>query len=478
MKKRHDNSLTKIIATIGPACSDKDTLRKMFYSGIDVCRLNFSHGDYHQHLHVIKNIRQLNEELQTAVAILADLQGPKLRIGQIEGGSIEIAEGEELLFTNKECTGSRECLYMSYASFPQDVDEGDIVLIDDGKLKLEVVNTNKKDKVILKVRNGGTLSSRKGVNLPNTKISLPSLTKKDREDVEFALEHNVDWIALSFVRNATDITDLKKIIKSRKKHTKVIAKIEKPEALNEISEIISLSDAIMIARGDLGVEVPFDQVPIIQKQIIHKCIIAAKPVIIATQMMESMITNFRPTRAEANDVANAVLDGADTLMLSGETSVGRYPVEAIKSMQQIIDATEGKKLEKKYKIKPDPELPTFLHDAICYSAATLAKQIDAKAIVILTYSGYAAFRIASYRTNTQIIVLSSNETLLNQLTLAWGIQAFDLRNYETFDEFVTCSTKVLRDRNLAETGDNVVFVGSIPYHEKGLANVVRAETIK
>ena len=322
---RQVRSQTKVIATIGPASSSREVLEKMFHEGVDVCRLNFSHGTHDDHLKVINIILELNQELNANVAILADLQGPKIRIGEVENNQVELKDCAEVVFVTEKCLGTAKQLYLSYQNFPKDVKAGDFILVDDGKIKLEAIETNGKDTVKARVVHGGMLSSKKGVNLPNTKISMPSLTEKDIDDVNFALDHNVDWVALSFVRSADDLVQLKDIIRNKKKFARIIAKIEKPEAVSDIDNIIDASNGIMVARGDLGVEVPFDQVPLIQKDIVRRCIAKAKPVIIATQMLESMITNFRPTRAEANDVANAVLDGADAVMLSAETSAGKAP---------------------------------------------------------------------------------------------------------------------------------------------------------
>src|SRR5664280_332418 len=335
------HSHTKVIATLGPASDSKDIIQKMIKEGVDVFRLNFSHSTQDEHLKLINIIKDLNLELGTNVSILADLHGPKLRVGEVENDLLNLEEGDIVTFVTEKCLGTRDHLYMSYQEFPKDVNPGEIILIDDGKIKMEVTETNKNDIVKAKVIYGGPISSNKGVNLPDTKVSLPCLSEIDISNAFFALHHDVDWLGLSFVRKASDILVLKNLIKSKKGHAGVVAKIEKPEALKEIDQIIDFADAVMVARGDLGVEIPFDEVPLIQKLIVGKCNVRSKPVIIATQMMESMITNFRPTRAEANDVANAVLDGADALMLSGETSVGKYPVETINSMHRIIIFTES-----------------------------------------------------------------------------------------------------------------------------------------
>lgn len=469
---RHIRSQTKVIATIGPASASKEVLEKLFHEGVDVCRLNFSHGSHDDHLKVINNILELNQELNANVAILADLQGPKIRIGDVENNMVELKENEEVLFVTEKCLGTAKKLYLSYKEFPLDVKEGDFILVDDGKLKLEVIETNRKDSVRAKVIHGGMLSSKKGVNLPNTKISLPSLTEKDIEDANFALDNNVDWIALSFVRSADDLIQLKEIIRNKKKFARIIAKIEKPEALLDIDNIIDTSNGIMVARGDLGVEVPFDQVPLIQKDIVKRCIEKAKPVIIATQMLESMITNFRPTRAEANDVGNAVLDGADALMLSAETSAGKYPVQSIAAMQKIIDSTE-----KGFSFNRDT-LPilasrTFLPDSICLNACRMVSQTNAKAIVTFTYSGYTAFKISSHRPQSQIFVFTRNKTLLRKMSLVWGVRAYYYDEHDNMDDVIKHSLDFLKANNLITEGDVVVHVGSTPFEEKGQTNMIK-----
>jgi pyruvate kinase len=469
---RDIRSQTKVIATIGPASSSKEALEKMFHEGVDVCRLNFSHGTHADHLQVINNILELNQELNANVAILADLQGPKIRIGEVENNHVDLKENAEILFVTEKCIGTAQKLYLSYKEFPMDVSEGDFILVDDGKLKLEVIETNKKDRVKAKVIHGGVLSSKKGVNLPNTKISLPSLTDKDIEDANFALDNNVDWIALSFVRSAEDLVQLKEIIRNKKKFARIIAKIEKPEALKDIDNIIDASNGIMVARGDLGVEVPFDQVPLIQKDIVKRCIEKAKPVIIATQMLESMITNFRPTRAEANDVGNAVLDGADALMLSAETSAGKYPIESIAAMQKIIDWTEKGFIFNREAL-PTPASRTFLPDSICLNACRMASQTNAKAIVTFTYSGYTAFKISSHRPISGIFVFTRNKTLLRKMSLVWGVRAFYYDEHDNMDDAIKHSIEVLKNNNHIAEGDVVVHVGSTPFEEKGQTNMIK-----
>ena len=388
-----------------------------------MCRLNFSHGNYDFYVKLIATIRELNTELERTTAILADLQGPKMRVGEMENGPIVLVDGSELIITNEQIKGRTGIVSTGYLQFPQDINVGEIVLLDDGKLRLEVLATDGKKNVTLKVIHGGILSANKGLNLPNTKISLPCLTEKDLADLEFALDHDVDWVGLSFVRNASDIVELKNIIRSREKHARVVAKIEKPEALEAIDDIIRESDALMVARGDLGVEIPMEKVPLVQKDIIARCIAMHRPVIVATQMMESMITSITPTRAEVNDVANAVLDNADAVMLSAETSVGKFPVEVVRTMNKIL--LEMEKSEIMYNV-PQPRLkegdPRMVTDAICMASVRMAAGMPIKAIVTMTHSGYTAFKISSMRPKAHIYAFTSNKKILNMLNLVWGVR--------------------------------------------------------
>ncbi len=474
MRKKH--SRAKIVATLGPATSSKEVLIKLIEEGVDVFRLNFSHSRQEEHLKLINLIKEINAETGSHTAILADLQGPKLRVGEIENNHLDLIEGEIITFVDEKCVGTKEKIYMSYKEFSNDVNVGETILIDDGKLKLEVTETNKKDRVKARVVYGGPLSSKKGVNLPNTKVSLPCLTEEDISNANFALDHDVDWIALSFVRKASDIIDIKELIKKKKGHAGVIAKIEKPEAIEEIDEIIDLTDAIMVARGDLGVEVPFDEVPLLQKMIVDKCLASSKPVIVATQMMESMITNFRPTRAEATDVANAILDGADALMLSGETSVGKYPVETIQSMQRIIDFTEshGKPFNKMHELIRG--IPTFVPNSICFNAAQLAGQLKPKAIVTFTHSGYTALRISSHRPETKIFAFTNNEKLVRKMSLVWGVEAHYM-TYDQIDKAIEESTQKLKELKMVIEGDTLVHVGSTPLHLHGRTNMLKVSLV-
>jgi pyruvate kinase len=472
-----DNSRTKIIATLGPASSDKETLRQMFLAGVDICRLNFSHGKREDSIQTINIIRELNAELGVDVAILADLQGPKLRIGEVQEGTV--LENDAIVeFVSEKCMGTAQKLYMSYEDFPRDVEAGDAVLIDDGKIKLEVISTNRNNSVKAKVIYGGPISSKKGVNLPNTRVSLPSLTEKDVDDAHFALEHDVDWLALSFVRAVSDVIELKQMIKRKKKNTYVIAKIEKPEGIENIDAIIAEADAIMVARGDMGVEIEFDRVPLLQKTIVEKCINASVPVIIATQMMESMITNFRPTRAEANDVANAVIDGVDTLMLSGETSVGKFPIETIRNMHKIIQYTETNRYNYNRGVPPKPGDPGIIGASVCYSAAITAERVGAKAIITFTEHGSTAKRLSGYRPKADIYAFTPNRPLLSALSLYWGVTAFYFEHQIQIDDAIENSIAILKEKGYLKTGDMVIHVASTPLKISHKTNMFKITLVK
>lgn len=463
---------------MGPACNTDPGLVSLVNAGVDVFRLNFSHSSHAEHKAVIDHITAINERNNVHIGILADLQGPKLRVGKIENGSIDIVPGDILTFTNEECLGTKEKIYMSYDQFAQDVNVGEKILVDDGKIELEVVSTNKKDEVKLKVMYGFTLSSNKGVNLPDTQVSLPCLTVKDLEDLDFILTQPVNWIALSFVRKASDILDLKQRIAAKGHHAKVIAKIEKPEAIKNIEEIVDATDAVMIARGDLGVEMPIEMIPTTQKHIIQLCLQKAKPVIVATQMMESMITNPSPTRAEVTDVANAVLDGADAVMLSGETSVGNHPSLVVQAMNRIIvNAEKNYHLQGK-RTKPDPQTGSFLSDALCYSAAQLADRIMAKAILGLTVVGYTAFKVSSYRPDAAIYIFSSHKHMLATLNLVWGVRCFHYDKFSSTDETIEDLTNDLKNRNLLKEGDIIVNTGSMPLHKRFKTNMLKITVVE
>ncbi|MEJ6776507.1 MAG: pyruvate kinase [Crocinitomicaceae bacterium] len=464
---------TKIIATMGPASSDKEILRQMFFEGVNVCRLNFSHGSHDDHAKTIKTIRELNAETGLNVAILADLQGPKIRTGKIKDNRMDLIEGSIVKIYTKEQLGEGDAFSINYSQLPEDVTKGERILLDDGKMSLEIIETNGKDLITAKVIYGGLLSSHKGVNLPNTKISMPCLTEKDLIDLDFALEENVDWIGLSFVRSARDIIELKRLISISSGKAKVIAKIEKPEAIEDIDEIILESDGLMVARGDLGVEVPYQNVPLIQKMLINKCILNAKPVIVATQMMESMILNSSPTRAEVNDVANAVLDGADAVMLSGETSVGKYPVEVIRTMNNIV--LEMETFDGIYNKEEPPEKnqSRFITDSICFNACRLSRRVDAEAILTMSFSGYTAYKIASQRPNAEIYVFTSNKKILTQLSLIWGVKGFYYDKTVSTDHTIADIKSLLKTDGILNTGDMVINIASMPIEALGNSNMLK-----
>jgi pyruvate kinase len=469
---------TKIVATLGPASSDKEVLRKMFLEGLNVCRLNFSHGAHEIHAGIIKIIRELNSETGLNVAILADLQGPKIRTNEMEDNGVELISGSKVIIVTDKIVGTANRFSINYKQLPEDVQPGERILLDDGKLILEVVKTDGKFEIEALVIHGGILSSKKGVNFPNTKISMPSLTDKDKEDLEFALEQNVDWIGLSFVRNAQDIRELKAIINQRNGKAKVIAKIEKPEAIEDIDNIITESDGLMVARGDLGVEVPYERVPLIQKMLIKKCAIQAKPIIVATQMMESMITNLTPSRAEVNDVANAVLDGADAVMLSGETSVGNHPIEVIKTMSRIVSEMENFEGIYNKEELPSKSSERFISDSICFNACRLSQRVEADAIITMSFSGYTAYKIASQRPKAPIYVFTSNKQILTQLNLIWGVKGLYYDKRVSTDHSIADIKQILKNQGLLKKGDLVINIASIPLEENGKTNMLKLSEVE
>ena len=451
-------------------------LKKIISKGVNVCRLNFSHLTHDDAKEIISNIKEINQELHVHTAILADLQGPKIRVGEFKN-PINLVKGNEVIFSTKD---KKDCIYINYQNFAKDVNAKDKVLLDDGKLALKVVSTNKKDTVVLKVVFGGLLQSRKGVNLPNTPISLPCLTKKDKEDLEFVLSEKIEWIGLSFVRKADDVRILKEIIAKRNLHHKVIAKIEKPEAIKNIDEIIDVTDAIMVARGDLGVEVPPQKVPVYQKMIVNKCIIHARPVVIATQMLESMLESPSATRAEVNDVANSVIDGADAVMLSGETSVGKYPLNAVDTMREIIRDVEASEhnISQNKVIRPLINNSRLLSNAICSHACDIAENTKAKAIITVTYSGFNTIKTSSFRPQAFIYAFTNNHTILNTLSLVWGVQGFYYDRGTTTDQTIRETKEILKQEKHLKKGDLVVNLASMPAQEKGMTNMMKISKVK
>jgi pyruvate kinase len=470
---------TKIIATLGPATSSTDVIKKIIKEGVDVLRINFSHSSHDEAEILIKKIRKINSELNTNTSILADLQGPKLRIGEIiEGTSLDV--GSELkIKTGKEFVGDNKVIFINYESLPKDITEGEKILIDDGKIILKVIDTNKKDQIKTEVIQGGEISSNKGFNLPNTNISQPALTAKDIEDALFSAKQNVDWIALSFVRHDSDVKSLVKLIEKNTDHRiPVIAKIEKPEGVKNIDEIMKHASGIMVARGDLGVEIDAAEVPLIQKKLVYKAKKARIPVIIATQMMESMMESMNPNRAEVNDVANSVMDGADAVMLSGETSVGKHPIEVVQTISKIIGKVENSSLiSLKHKHPTDYNSERFITKSICYYAAKIANDTNAKAISTLTNSGYTAYQISSWRPRTHVLVFTSNKRILTQLNLLWGVKAFYYDGNESTDKTVEEINDIAFNHNYLQKNDKVINLTSMPIHDKGMVNTVRVSKI-
>ena len=475
----HKRKKTKIVATLGPAIDSKEMLLKMVATGVNVFRINFSHADYEEVKKRVRFIREINEEHGYNAAILADLQGPKLRVGVMKD-DVVVAPGDEIIFaTGTRFEGTKERVYMTYDRFPMDTKPGEQILLDDGKLIFKVVSTNNKDEVKAKVIQGGPLKSKKGVNLPNTNISQPALTEKDKKDALFAIEQEVDWIALSFVRNPEDLMELEAIISEHSDYKiPIIAKIEKPEAVENIDKIVAYCDGLMVARGDLGVEIPAQEVPLIQKQLVLKAKSARIPVIIATQMMESMITSLTPTRAEVNDVANSVMDGADAVMLSGETSVGQYPVQVIQKMSDIIKSVETSDLIHVPQKHPHIKTKRYITKSICYHAANMANEINARGITTLTNSGYTAFQISAWRPKAHILVFSSNNRIISRLNLLWGVRAFYYDKFVSTDETVEDVNKIALKKGYLEAGDMVISLAAMPIQEKGMVNTLRVTEVK
>ncbi|MBC7382798.1 MAG: pyruvate kinase [Bacteroidia bacterium] len=470
---------TKIIATIGPATSSYDNLRAIISEGVDVCRLNFSHGTYDDHQVVINNIHKVNDDLGTHVCMLLDLQGPKLRVGQMENGRIELITGKTIFVTTEKCIGTTERIYVNFANLPKDVNKGERILLDDGKLELMVLDTNRKDLITAEILAGGWLSNNKGFNLPETKMSIPSMTQKDHDDLQFGLSQKVEWIALSFVRSADDVIFIKNIIDLNEWKPRLIAKIEKPEAIDNIDKIIQVSDGIMVARGDLGVEMPMEQVPVLQKMIVKKCIEASKPVIIATQMMESMISSPVPTRAEVNDVANAVMDGADAVMLSAETSVGSFPILCVRAMQKTIAEVEQKTNAPYFKGKrPQENSPTFLSDEILFTAVRVSDHLKAAAVVGMTFSGFSAYKLASYRPKAALFIFTTNPRLLKTMSLVWGVRGFLYRGFESTDQSILDINDSLHKMGLLKAGDLVINTASMPITDRLRTNTIKVSEIK
>ncbi len=471
----HSQKRTKIVATVGPACDTYDKLLSLVRAGVNVFRLNFSHGSHEDKIAVIENIRSIIKNEPYNIAILGDLQGPKIRVGDLEDGKVFLKEGEIVVFTTEKMIGTKEKLYVSYPNLVTDVQPGERIFLDDGKMELKVVEVMNDKEVRLSVTLGGMLFPKKGVNFPDSGLTMPSLTEKDIADLAFIIEQKLDWVALSFVRKTQDIVDLKQRIKEKHSKIKVIAKIEMPEALKNLRDIIVESDGVMIARGDLGVEIPIEQVPIIQKDIIRKCMHRAKPVIVATQMMESMLDRTKPNRSEVSDVANAVLEGADAVMLSGETATGSYPTLVVETMSKIILEVERTLYEydRDDILTPQPHSPSFLSDAICYSACNLAKDARASALIGMTQSGYTAFMLSSYRPRSPLYIFSKERSLISQLSLSWGVRAFYYAEEESLDDIIFDQIDILKKRGFVETGDIIINTGSTPVKLHLPTNIIK-----
>lgn len=471
--REHSAHKTKIVATVGPTCDSYEQLLALVQAGVNVFRLNFSHGTQDNKLSIINSIRQINKTQPYNVSILGDLQGPKLRIGKIENNALEVKPGDVLTFTNEKCLGTKEKIYISYPNLHNDVKMGNLILIDDGKIEVKIIGIEENNNVKAEVTIGGILSSNKGINLPDTKISLPCLTEKDLVDLQFIIDQDLDWVALSFVRNVKDIVVLRGKLDERESKIKIIAKIEKPEALTNIREIILESDGIMIARGDLGVELPVEQVPMIQKNIVRKCIHRAKPVIVATQMMESMMERVKPNRSEITDVANAVLEGADAVMLSGETAMGQHPVLVVETMKKIIGEVEKEDIIYNRNLIPLSHSPSFLSDALCYNACKIADDVNADALIGMTQSGYTAFMLSSYRPKAPLFIFTKEQSLVNQLSLSWGVRAFYYAEEESMDDIIEDQITILKARDFLKSGDVVINTGSIPIENHVPTNMLK-----
>ncbi len=472
---------TKIVATVGPACDTYEKLLELAHTGVNVFRLNFSHGTHENKAEIIQHIKKINATQPYTVAILADLQGPKLRVGELENGALPIEPGDILTFTSTEkVVGTKEKIYISYPNLHNDVKVGEKIMIDDGKLEVLVVDITPAGDIKVQVTYGGILLPKKGVNLPDTAISLPAMTTKDFEDFEFIMTQDLDWLALSFVRRAEDIVNLKKLVKERNSNIKVMAKIEMPSALADLRNIVVESDGVMVARGDLGVELPVEKVPMAQRDIIRKCIHRGKPVIVATQMMESMIDRVKPNRSEITDVANAVLEGADAVMLSGETATGKHPHLVVETMRKIILEVENTeyRYDREEDLRPQSHSPSFLSDAICYNACKIASDISANALIGMTQSGYTGFMLSSYRPKAPLYIFTKRKHLVNQLALSWGVRAFYYDEENSLDEIFYDQIEILKERGFVKTGDLVVNTGSTPVHEHRPTNILKITKVE
>ncbi|MBD3616377.1 MAG: pyruvate kinase [Gracilimonas sp.] len=470
---------TKIVCTIGPSCNTQEKIEDLLLHGMNVARVNFSHGTHSDHAQVIKNIRKAAKKYKYSIPVLMDLQGPKIRVGQMKDGGQELETGSTIKITAEDVEGTDKIIPIDYKSLIHEAEPGNSILLDDGLLEFKVTEKYP-DSLQAKVVVGGMLKSRKGVNLPNVRISIPSLTEKDIKDLEFGIKQDVDLIALSFVRTAKDVRDIISRVRAAGSQAAIIAKIEKPEALEVIDEIIEEADGIMVARGDLGIEIPTEQVPVVQKMIIEKCRMAGKPVITATQMLDSMITNPRPTRAESSDVANAVLDGTDAVMLSGETAAGAYPMEAVNVMDRICRSIEDNRPQLYNSLgyrKPEWKEKQVI-ESLAYSCVTIADNVEAKAISTITHSGNTARRIAKFRPQVPIVAFTENQKVRRQLNLIWGVYSVRLDELFDTDQSVKIMEDYLKDNGMVKNGDRIIVATGMPIAKRGRTNMIKVSTIE
>jgi pyruvate kinase len=473
---------TKIVATIGPASRDPEVLRSMIRAGMNVARINFSHGDHETHSKTIDTVRKIADEEGAVIAILCDIQGPKIRIGKLEKEPVMLAPGDKITLTLDDIIGKDGLVALPHPEFVKDIEVGTTLLLDDGNLQFNVVGTTSKT-VECEVVIGGPLKSRKGVSAPNAKLTLSAITDKDRADIEFALSKECDYIAMSFVRSADDIRELRWLMKHLGKEAAIISKIEMGEALENIEDIISVSEGIMVARGDLGVETPAEEVPFRQKSIIALCNQAAKPVITATQMLESMTQNPRPTRAEASDVYNAIIDGTDAIMLSAESAAGKYPVRAVEVMTNIAQIAEQHMEQTGFAIQHMPAQPVaseeveYISDAISRATFDIAKSIKPDAIVTTSLSGYTTRRVAKERPQTPILCMTPNPVTQRRMALIWGVTPLLVSEFSTIDEMLSITIRAAHDKKLVHLGDKLVIIAGVPFGVKGQTNLIKKHTV-
>lgn len=469
---------TKIVCTIGPSSNTREKIQQLISGGMNVARLNFSHGSHEDHKKVIHHLREVADEMNVSLPILMDLQGPKIRVGKMKDGAQQIDPGQYVNLTPEDIEGNQEIVPIDYPYLFQDAREGDIILMDDGLLEFKIVKIENHE-ITARCEVGGVLKSRKGVNLPNVKLSISAITEKDVKDLDFGISEGIDFVALSFVRYADDVQNIISKIRARGSNAGVIAKLEKPEALEQIDEIIEEADGLMVARGDLGIEIASERVPLIQKEIIRKCKQAGKPVITATQMLESMVNNPRPTRAESSDVANAVLDGTDAVMLSGESASGKYPIEAVQQLNKICRNVESRAtiIYRNLEYNKPEWKEKQVVESLSYSCISIADSVDAKAISVITHSGTTARRIAKYRPIVPVIAFTESEEVRRQLNLVWGVTPVKLDRIFDTDKSVKLMEDYLRDEGLVNTEDRVVIATGIPVSKRGTTNMVKVSTI-